>query len=391
MTRNQKFDVIQLRRGVAIYRVGRSPFWQARIYNSAARKYVVRSTRETSRINAKVAVEELIVSLAAQGQFQPKPDNRMEHSVEFFALRVMQTGRGSNAKFAGRDDARIIQRPNDGIIARLGALDIRKVRTSTIRDYLLTLNDGRTSPLSESSIAKHVIVIRKIFNEAVEYGAISTIPALPKQSARPRPRPSFSHDEYAGLLDAVRTEIAAGTSIKGRLITDEFLNSIEFMVGSFIRPLESDLFSLRVGDVSIKTQPRALHLSIHAGKNGARTAVMMPNCVEIYARQIELTQGSRSDSYLFFPDLHKRSLAVTAARQMFNHVLTKSELKFDPKGQARQLYSLRHYSIQRRITDSGGIVNIYTLAKNAGTSVEMIEKFYAKFLAPDVAPNFYPA
>ncbi|SCY14121.1 hypothetical protein SAMN05660710_00809 [Paracoccus tibetensis] len=171
----------------------------------------------------------------------------------------------------------------------------------------------------------------------------------------------------------------------GRRITMELPNLIEFMVGSFVRPLESELFSLRLSDIEIKEHPKALHLSIHDGKNGARTTVTMPECVDTYHRQIKLAGATSPDQFLFFPHLLNRSLAVTAARQMFNHVLGKAALKTDPRGEARQLYSLRHYSIQKRITGSGGVVNIYTLAKNAGTSVEMIEKFYAKFLAPSSA------
>ena len=44
------------------------------------------------------------------------------------------------------------------------------------------------------------------------------------------------------------------------------------------------------------------------------------------------------------------------------------------------MYSLRHTAICMRIINSKGMVNIYNLAKNAGTSVEQIERFYAKHL-----------
>ena len=41
-------------------------------------------------------------------------------------------------------------------------------------------------------------------------------------------------------------------------------------------------------------------------------------------------------------------------------------------------YALRHYSLQTRLRKSKGKVNIYTLAKVAGTSVEQLERFYLK-------------
>ena len=46
----------------------------------------------------------------------------------------------------------------------------------------------------------------------------------------------------------------------------------------------------------------------------------------------------------------------------------------------RSVYCLRHTAICMRIILSHGKVNIFNLAKNAGTSVEQIERFYAKHL-----------
>ena len=46
----------------------------------------------------------------------------------------------------------------------------------------------------------------------------------------------------------------------------------------------------------------------------------------------------------------------------------------------RSVYCLRHTVICMRIILSHGKVNIFNLAKNAGTSVEQIERFYAKHL-----------
>ena len=48
-------------------------------------------------------------------------------------------------------------------------------------------------------------------------------------------------------------------------------------------------------------------------------------------------------------------------------------------GAPHTAYSLRHSAIcMRRLVLSHGQVNIYSLVKNAGTSVNQIERFYAK-------------
>lgn len=48
----------------------------------------------------------------------------------------------------------------------------------------------------------------------------------------------------------------------------------------------------------------------------------------------------------------------------------------------RSVYSLHHTTICMRIILSHGKVNIFNLAKSAGTSVEQIEHFYARNLPP---------
>jgi len=68
-------------------------------------------------------------------------------------------------------------------------------------------------------------------------------------------------------------------------------------------------------------------------------------------------------------------------QRQFRELLDRADLKVDKHtGKEHELYSLRHTAICMRIVKSHGHVNIFTLAKNAGTSVDQIERFYAKHL-----------
>ncbi|MCZ7463971.1 hypothetical protein [Rhizobium rhizogenes] len=71
---------------------------------------------------------------------------------------------------------------------------------------------------------------------------------------------------------------------------------------------------------------------------------------------------------LVFPQDHKKQ---------FNRVLTDCDLKTDREGNKRSAYSLRHTYICLRLLESA---DIYQIAKNCRTSVEMIEKHYAVHL-----------
>jgi hypothetical protein len=61
-------------------------------------------------------------------------------------------------------------------------------------------------------------------------------------------------------------------------------------------------------------------------------------------------------------------------RELFNTILDELGFKTDRDGQRRSAYSLRHTYICFRLMEGA---DIYPLAKNCSTSVEMIQKFYA--------------
>jgi len=64
-------------------------------------------------------------------------------------------------------------------------------------------------------------------------------------------------------------------------------------------------------------------------------------------------------------------------KKQFNRILEEQGLKFDREGNRRTLYSLRQRYISFRLLEGA---DIYQIAKNCRTSVEMIEKHYAVHL-----------
>ena len=64
-----------------------------------------------------------------------------------------------------------------------------------------------------------------------------------------------------------------------------------------------------------------------------------------------------------------------------NSILDEEDLKFDREGQRRTADSLRHTYISMRLSEGA---DIYQVAKNCRTSVEMIEKYYAAHIANSI-------
>jgi integrase len=61
-------------------------------------------------------------------------------------------------------------------------------------------------------------------------------------------------------------------------------------------------------------------------------------------------------------------------RELFKTILDEQHLRCDREGRPRTAYSLRHTYICLRLMEGA---DIYQIAKNCRTSVEMIEKYYA--------------
>jgi integrase len=62
------------------------------------------------------------------------------------------------------------------------------------------------------------------------------------------------------------------------------------------------------------------------------------------------------------------------AERAFQNRPRRGKLRFDRESQPRTAYSLRHTYICLRLMEGA---DIYQIAKNCRTSVEMIEKYYA--------------
>ncbi len=99
------------------------------------------------------------------------------------------------------------------------------------------------------------------------------------------------------------------------------------------------------------------------GKRGVGFCKSTSNAVRPYQRLVE--RNKPEPTTRLFPAKH---------RELLNAVLEEESLKFDRDNRRRTAYSLRHTYICFRLLEGA---DIYQIAKNCRTSVEMIEKFYA--------------
>ena len=107
----------------------------------------------------------------------------------------------------------------------------------------------------------------------------------------------------------------------------------------------------------------------------------MSGAVSVFQRILKRYPHAKGEDYIILPQYKNRQTAARIIQRQFHELLRRAHLETDVISQSRHtIYSLRHTAICMRIILSEGKVNIFNLAKNAGTSVDQIERFYARNL-----------
>lgn len=376
----QRTDRTEIRRGLYIYKQPRqSQYYFVRIF-VGNKKYICRSTKETSKIEARKRAEELYSSLKDKNEVGVSETN----SFRFFSNKLieheMELSKTKRSKRFGKDTRKYITRKELGLDSVFGGMDISKITTFDIRKYLDRLDKKNNKPLTYSTKSKYLNCIKKIMRIAYEYGKVKVIPLMPKLDSKQKdnPRPSFNEEDYKKLLKVTRDEIEKGSSVRGIQLTMEHYYFIVFLVHTFMRPVESEVYNVKHKDIKVvKEEPQRLEIQV-IGKTGYRPISSLSYAVEFYEKVCKLHKKYKQDDYVFFPQYLNRRTAIRNFNRVFSYILKKGNLSLDNFGTRRTPYSLRHYSLQTRLRLSKGKVNIYWLAKNAGTSVDQLERFYLK-------------
>src|SRR3974390_3088494 len=100
---------------------------------------------------------------------------------------------------------------------------------------------------------------------------------------------------------------------------------------------------------------------------------------EPYGRARQRYPWAKREDYVFLPQYPNRTTAGRVIQRQFQALLARTGLQRDVHtGKPHTIYSLRHTAICKRLVDSGGKGKHFPLAKNAGTSVNQIGRFYAR-------------
>ncbi len=382
---------------IQMYRRNNSRFWQCSA--SVGGKQRRTSTKEESFALAKQIAQDWYLTLKGKDRAGLlKSEKTFQQTAEQFLkeYEIITEGQRSPLWIEGY---RLRLRLH--LIPFFGEFGISEITAGRVQEYRIhrmtsrvDKKTGQPKRPARSTIHDEIVTLRQVLKTAIRHGWLTHLPDLSppyKTQGKVVHRPWFSPTEYKQLYEATRAYAQKPLNNRFKWNAEQVHDFVLFMANTGLRPDEAK--NLQHRDVAIvedhATGERILEIEVR-GKRGVGYCKSMPNAVKPYERllsrplptiQIEkISNGDRRNidnttvsekvSYPqpmdhVFPGNHIK---------LFNGVLKRASLKKDRDGNPRTAYSLRHTYICMRLMEGA---DIYQIAKNCRTSVEMIEKFYA--------------
>ena len=187
-----------------------------------------------------------------------------------------------------------------------------------------------------------------------------------------RVRPALTLTDFKDALGGLKKHVAEAKTDKQRAIRQLLHDYVTVLALSGMRVGEANELRARDVEAISDADGRAnVQFSVR-GKTGARIVVPHIDVKKVIDGMRERRPNMQADEFLFAMPSGDR--IITLADQ-FNAFLDGVGLTHNSAGEKYTLYSLRHFYAVRAIARD---IDIYTIARNMGTSVQMIEQYYGK-------------
>jgi integrase len=255
------------------------------------------------------------------------------------------------------------------LVPYFGPTTVSEITPGKVQEYRVhrAQNGFWGTPPARNTVEHEIIALRQVLKTAVRHRWLEYVPNFSppfKASRKVSHRAWFSPQEYRQLYETTREAAKNPKQERWRWANEQLHDFVLFMANTGLRPDEAIRLELR--DVQVvkdrDTQQTILEIEVR-GKTGIGHCKSMPGAVGPFLRLRKRNDLKPMDR--LFTKTHPR---------MLNRILDELALKHDRDGNRRSAYSLRHTYICLRLMEGA---DIYQVAKNCRTSVEMIQKYYA--------------
>ena len=397
---------------LVVYRIAASSYWQVRCWvEGRTRKCSTKTTvLATAMAAARGYYEQWLVEAAstrhmhaavlrqlqtgeAQTDVEALADGQAKmRAVPRFGTVATQMLANESARVRRGEWSRgshqvLINRLNKLVLPRWASSLCSAINYQALQDFVNDLSAEHTT----TTINQYLVVIRKVLKQALAMGLIDVLPTFPNLRGNAQSRGAYTPSEYWKILrcarklrgqpypaDARTIRLKYKIRSKEQALPPDVAWAAGFMVNSFIRP--SDLRTLKHRHVEIvRGENIYLRMNLPETKSHGKPIVTLYPAVRIYEQILKHQRAEgrgAPDDYLFLPHLRDRNYALAVLGFHLNWVLSETGLKIGAHGQARSMYSFRHSAITFRLLYGQGI-DLLTLARNARTSVDVINTYYA--------------
>ena len=380
-----------------------NPIWQAYIKSPSSTGRLRISTKTANFEQAKkIATDEYYRAEARLQQGLPLNPARFDDT----ALEYLRWA--ENEQIRGRMTANM-RSTHQNIIESLlipyfGSTYLHHINTKAIEAYqdqrktVGAVGEGKTP--KGSTLNRDASIIKAIFRYAIREEYIKEAPQMPKHHHFAQ-RASFTRGEMKKLQKKLDEWVDMVSPLDGGHVRDYrelFRLYVLIITYTGIRP-GKEMCSLQWSDISYpKTKageefPRLIAITSKSKKmeSKKRPVVGMPQLIPHLKRFEELGHLYDKSKPIF---IHPKTTQLNKAyigkpiqtfKKQWTSFIEWAELKHEAKEphRERQLYSCRHYYFEQRLLRAD--VPMLALAKNGGTSIQVLEKWYAELQSDQYA------
>jgi integrase len=350
-----------------VYKRDNSRYWQCATY-LAGRNHRA-STKEESLAHAKDFAEDWYLELRGKSSRGELKNEKTfgEVAKQFLREYEIITEGERHPRYVEGHKTRLKLH----LLPFFGKMGLSEITPGQVQEYRIYRREKameeRGKPPARNTIHQEIVALRQVLKTALRHGWLEHLPDLSepyRASSKISHRAWFSPEEYKQLYEATRRRANNPKRERYAWESEQLHDYVLFMANTGLRPDEAARLEYRDVEIveDIATEETILVISVR-GKRGVGYCKSTAGAVLPFKRLQERNNSEPTD--LLFPKTH---------RELFNTILQEEGLKFDREGNRRTAYSLRHTYICLRLMEGA---DIYQIAKNCRTSVEMIEKYYA--------------
>src|ERR1700676_4059332 len=377
---------------VHVYKRPNSSHWQCSSYFAGKNRRT--STKEDSLSKAKEIAEDWYLQLRGKlrsGEIKTEKTFREASDQYLREYDIITQGQRSKIYVEGQHS-----RSRVHLVPFFGPMGLSEITAGKVQDYRIHRHEEalkkRGKPPAYSTMHQEIVTLRQTLKTALRHGWLDHLPDLSepyRSSPKISHRAWFSPEEYKKLYEATRRRAHQPKNARYKWESEQLHDYVLFSANTGLRPDEARRLQFR--DVTVIEDEGSgqtiLEIEVR-GKRGVGYCKSTTGAVHPFERLKARPRpdggpgrsGSRTAS-MASGEWHAPGptdlLFPKWPRELFNAILEEEKLRTDRDGRPRTAYSLRHTYVCLRLLEGA---DIYQVAKNCRTSVEMIEKYYAAHL-----------